>query len=69
MLKEKVAIDDVMVCPECKSTNTYEYDTDETEFLFDGTGHYYVDSHCKDCGKNFRLYTEFEYTVTKSWTR
>ena len=35
------------ICPKCGSDNWYQYDTDEIEFSFDGTGHYYIDCHCK----------------------
>ena len=30
-------------CPKCGSDDWYQYDTDEVEFSFDGTGHYYID--------------------------
>lgn len=59
-------IDDVMICPNCQSKNCYEYSTDEIEFSYDSTGHYFTDCHCKDCNDNFRLYTEFTYNITKS---
>jgi hypothetical protein len=62
------SIDDVMICPYCSSEDCYEYCTDEIALDSDGTGHYYVDCHCNKCGDDFRLYTEFEYSVTKSWT-
>lgn len=65
----KKSIDDVMICPYCGSEDCYEYCTDEIGFDSDGTGHYYVDCHCTDCNKNFRLCTEFEYSVTKSHIR
>lgn len=51
-------------CKYCGSENTYQYDTDECDFSYDGTGHYYVDCKCKDCGKRFRVYFEFEYKIT-----
>lgn len=63
------SIDDVMLCPFCNNDNCYEYSTDELAFETDCTGHYYVDCHCNECGKDFRLCTEFEYFVTKSYTR
>ena len=63
------SIDDVMICPYCGSDDCYEYSTDELGFDSDGTGHYYVDCHCKKCNDGFRLCTEFEYSVTKSHTR
>lgn len=63
------SIDDVMICPYCNSEDCYEYSTDELGFDSDCTGHYYTDCHCKKCGEDFRLCTEFEYSVTKSWTR
>lgn len=57
-----------MICPNCQSKNCYEYNTDEIEFSYDGTGHYFTDCHCKDCNDDFRLYTEFTYNITKSHT-
>jgi len=65
----KKSIDDVMICPYCGSQDCYEYSTDELGFDSDGTGHYYVDCHCQKCGEDFRLCTEFEYSVTKSHIR
>ena len=62
-------LDDVMICPECNGDDCYKYSTDETEFGIDGKGHYYIDCHCNRCGKNFRLCTEFEYSITKAYTR
>jgi DNA-directed RNA polymerase subunit M/transcription elongation factor TFIIS len=63
------SIDDVMICPHCKSEDCYEYSTDELCFDANCTGFYYVDCHCKSCNNNFRLCTEFEYSITKSHTR
>jgi len=62
-------LDDVMDCPYCKSGDTYSYSTDEIEFVGNGTGRYYTDCHCSNCGEDFRLYTEFKYQITDSWTR
>lgn len=53
-------------CKKCGSENTYQFDTDETEFSYDGTGHYYVDYKCKDCGESFRVYFDFKYEITKA---
>lgn len=63
---EKKTISDVMICPVCGSSSCYEYNRDEVEFGIDGTGHYNVDCHCTNCGKDFRLYTEFEYSIKYS---
>lgn len=62
-------IDDVMICPDCKSDNCYSYDTDEVEFSYDGTGHYYVNCQCRECKNTFRLYAKFKYEITDSYTR
>lgn len=62
-------IDDVMICPKCNSSNTNSYSTDELEFDSDGTGHYYIDCRCADCGNYFRLYTHFKYDITSARTR
>ena len=65
---ENKTIGDVMICPYCKSDNCYHYDTDEIEFSEEGTGHYFIDCHCKDCDHTFRLRTFFKYTITDSYT-
>ena len=59
---------DVMICPACGESDCYEYSADETEFGL-GEGHYNVDCHCSTCGKNFRLYMRFKYSVTEAYTR
>lgn len=63
-LKSDATILDALDCPECGSDNTYEYNTDEIEFSYDGTGHYYVDCQCKDCKNSFRRYIHFKYQIT-----
>lgn len=68
-MRNNTDIYDVMRCPDCDSEDCYSYDTDEIEFDVGGTGHYYVDCHCRNCGNTFRLYTEFEYSITKAYTR
>ena len=55
---------DALRCPTCNSDNTQEYSTDEIEFLSDGTGHYFVDCKCNDCGDTFRRYIHFKYQIT-----
>lgn len=62
-------IDDVMICPNCNSDDTYSYSTDEIEFSYDGTGHYFVDCKCNKCNNNFRLYMRFNYNITQAYTR
>lgn len=64
-----MTFNEVLICPNCKSDNCYELGTDEIEFDTDGTGHYYADCYCSDCKKYFRLYTNFEYSITKAHTR
>lgn len=51
-------------CPHCSSIAIYSYNTDENELFSNGTGHYYTDYQCKGCGKTFRAYIEFDYTIT-----
>ncbi len=53
-------------CKYCGSNSTYQYNTDEAEFSYDGTGHYYVDYDCKDCNSAFRVYFGFEYEITRA---
>ena len=55
---------DGIVCPKCGSTHTTVCSTDEIDFALDGTGHYYVDVGCLECGRYFRKCYEFRYTVT-----
>lgn len=59
-------IDD-FTCPECGSINCYECETDEVDFCFNGTGHYYVICHCVDCNNHFKQCYEFKYEITKEW--
>lgn len=67
--EEAKSIDDVMICPHCQGEDCYEYSTDELAFHSDGTGHYYADCHCSQCGEDFRLHTKFKYSVTEAWAR
>ena len=46
-------------CLKCGSDNWYQYDTDETEFSFDGIG------HCNNCNNKWRQYYKFKYIITK----
>lgn len=62
-------IDDVMICPQCGSDETFEHDVDELEFSYNGTGHYIVICYCKQCQECFNLHMNFKYEVTDSWTR
>lgn len=66
-VKKDSTLDDVMICPKCKSDNVSSYSTDEIEFSYTGTGHYYIDCHCNKCNNRFRLYTEFAYAITKAY--
>lgn len=68
-MENNKSIDDVMACPYCNSDDCYEYSTDEFAFEEDCTGHYYVICSCNKCKKDFKLYAEFKYSVTKSYTR
>ena len=63
-IKSDTTVADVMECRYCGSDNTYIYGTDEIEFEYDGTGHYYADCHCNSCGHGFRRYINFRYNVT-----
>ena len=68
-MKNITSVGDVMLCPSCDSYNCYGYNTDEIELGPNGTGHYRVDCHCSECGRDFRLCIEFEYSITKSYAR
>lgn len=67
-MNNKTTIDDAMICPYCGEKDVYFYCTDEIELCGDGTGHYYADCHCTKCDRDFRLYTHFEYGITKYYT-
>ena len=54
-------------CPKCGSDDWYHYNTDEIEFSYDGTGHYYIDCHCNNCNNGWRQYYKFKYIVTDEW--
>ena len=56
---------DIMVCPKCGSGNTYQYDTDETDFDFDNTGHYRFFCRCQDCETTFVKNMYFKYEITE----
>lgn len=51
-------------CEKCGAEACYIYNTDEIEFSYDGTGHYYADCHCRRCDHDFRKYYSFKYEVT-----
>lgn len=55
-------------CTKCNDDDTEFYSTDEIDFCFDNTGHYYVDMYCKNCGHKFRAYFKFKYYVTEAHT-
>ena len=56
-------------CPKCGGLNTNSTALDEVEFCPDGTGHYFVDKYCLDCGNVFRMCYNFTYKITKAWTQ
>jgi len=59
-------IQNIMICPDCDSSNCYKYDIDEIDFFENGTGRYYFTCSCRNCGNVFRVYMDFEYTITKA---
>lgn len=61
--------DEVMICPYCGSENPYVISTDEIEFGYNNKGHYYFDCCCDECKEHFRVYMQFEYKVTKAYTK
>ena len=60
----KKTIADIMLCHACKGFNVEIYNTDEIDFGYNGTGHYFADCRCYDCQKDFRLKMHFKYEVT-----
>lgn len=66
-MKYITSINDAMLCPKCDSCDCYEYNTDLIEFGPVGIGYYHVECHCRECGKDFLLCTEFNYSITKSY--
>lgn len=67
--EKHVSLYDVMICPNCGSNNCYEYEPHIIEFGANGNGHYSMHCTCNECLHNFRLYTEFEYSIEKSYTK
>lgn len=67
-VNDKNVISDI-VCPNCGSTDTTIYGTDEIEFDSDGTGHYFADCTCYRCEKSFRTCYRFKYEITDSYMR
>ena len=67
-INDKNVISDI-VCPNCGSTDTTIYGTDEIEFDPDGTGHYFADCTCYRCEKSFRTCYRFKYEITDFYSR
>lgn len=68
-MEKLINIADIMLCPDCGSDDCDEYGTDEVVFGVDGTGYSYIHCRCNKCGKEFRLYTDFKYSVVKVYTK
>lgn len=58
-------INDTMICPHCRSNNTYILNDDETLFQ-NNVGQYSADCYCEDCSNEFRFFMKFTYDVTYS---
>lgn len=69
-MNKEMNIDDVLICPNCGGDLTITSD-DELDFGNDfcSKPHYNFDAYCPKCGKTGRIYTEFEYKITKFSTR
>ncbi len=57
---------DIMICPECGSDNTYQYDLDGVEFYLDNTGYYKFFCQCQDCKTSFVKRMRFKYEITEA---
>jgi hypothetical protein len=58
---------DVIECPKCGGEGT-PYSTDEIEFDVGYKGRYITDCRCKYCEEQFRLYIDFNYSITRAVT-
>ena len=66
-MNEKTICECEISCPYCGKERGYTVSTDEIEFCDDGTGHYFADVYCPDCGKGHRKYWRFKYEITERW--
>ena len=51
-------------CPECGESNYHEYDYGDFD-LGDKLGSCYIDYHCENCGKDFRVNVKFTYNIVE----
>lgn len=58
-------IDDIMICPKCKSDNCYVYDMSNTSFEFD-YGRSEAHCECDNCGNSFKIKFAFTYDIYES---
>lgn len=68
-MKETTISEVDILCPYCGKERATVIDTDEIEFNPDGTGHYYADVSCFNCGRTHRKYWHFKYEITREATR
>jgi len=69
-------MDDGIECPDCHSTDTYQYDRDTTTFnngrdtttFNNGRGAVNTSHYCRGCDRRFKLHTNFEYQITEQVT-
>ena len=60
-------MDDGVECPDCHSTDTYQYDRDTTTFN-NGRGVINTGHYCRGCDSRFKLHTNFQYQITEQVT-
>lgn len=63
--EKRKTLEDVMVCPFCGSKNVEEYNIMSTQISEQGLGKYDIDCVCRSCERVFRIFTTFEYTITR----
>lgn len=55
---------DVLVCPNCNSTNCYQWDSELVELNNNGVGFFTNYSTCRDCHEQFKFQVKFSYEIT-----
>lgn len=60
-----MTIDNVMICPRCYSSDTFQFEVPQSEYsLLHGTGSFIMKCHCNECNNDFKLYADFECNIT-----
>jgi hypothetical protein len=57
---------EIITCPNCGGHDHYITKRYNYALNYDGTGFAAYDCHCKNCGKDFYVNIEFDYTITNT---